>query len=91
MAGDHPTFSEADTDNDGVLNTQELAVALPELELQEHNPTESVTTADIQRLMPRLDLEGVEISTETEIGEEEYQQIVDAIAEQNENAEVSST
>lgn len=91
MAGSLPSFSEADLDNDGTLNAQELATALPELNLEQLNPTATVTTADIQRLMPEIEFSGdVEVSGDTPIGEKQYQQIVDALAEQAENNTVSS-
>tara|TARA_R100001377_G_scaffold85293_1_gene71288 strand:+ start:297 stop:623 length:327 start_codon:yes stop_codon:yes gene_type:complete len=88
LAGDHPSFSEADTNQDGTLNTQELTAAVPQLELQ--SATETVTTADIKRVIPEVEFDDSDVVNAAPIGEEQYQQIVDAIDDMEESSSVSS-
>ena len=88
VAGDHPSFSEADKNQDGTLNTQELTSALPQLELQA--ASEIVTTADVKRVLPEVEFEDTDVVNARTIGEEQYVQIVDAIEDMDETNSVSS-
>lgn len=88
VAGEHPSFSEADMNKDGTLNTQELTSALPALKLQ--STSETVTTADVKRVIPEVEFDDADVVNATPIGEEQYEQIVDAIDDMEESQSVSS-
>lgn len=90
MAGDYPSFSEADTDGNGTLNRMELTTALPDLELIETDSTTEVTAADIKRAMPEVDLSDEDVVNAEPIGEDQYEQIVDAMDEQSDTNTVSN-
>ncbi|MEQ8407818.1 MAG: hypothetical protein RKH07_06040 [Gammaproteobacteria bacterium] len=77
VAGDHPSFTEADTDSNGELNTQELTTALPTLQLQ--GASASVTAADVKQALPEVEFTEEDVANAEPIGEEQYQKIVDAM------------
>ncbi len=79
FAGDHPSFSEADADSNGSLNSQELTTALPSLKLQ--STDSAVTTADVKQALPEVEFTEEDLQNAAPIGEEQYQQIVDAMAD----------
>ncbi|OFE11204.1 hypothetical protein PHACT_15300 [Pseudohongiella acticola] len=89
VADDHPSFSEADMDSNGTLDMRELKAALPALELQE-TATETVTTADVKQVLPEADFSDEDVVNAEPIGEEQYQQIVDAVDEKMSNNAITS-
>lgn len=89
LADDHPTFTEADMDNNGTLDARELTAALPELKLQD-TATSTVTTADIKQVLPEVDFADEDVVNAEPIGEEQYQQIVDAMTEKMDTNAVTS-
>lgn len=79
VAGEHPSFSAADTNNDDMLSAQELTVAVPELKLESTTPT--ITAAEIKKVMPEIEFSDVDVVNENPIGEEQYLLIVEHINE----------
>lgn len=76
-------------DGNGTLNARELSEALPGLALQSA-ATSTVTTADIKQVLPEADFSDEDVVNAEPIGEEQYQQIVDAMDENMDNNAVSS-
>ncbi|MEX0740212.1 MAG: hypothetical protein WD071_12795 [Pseudohongiella sp.] len=90
MAGDHPSFAEADTDGNGNLNRMELTTALPELDLMETEGTTEVTVADVKRALPVVDFADDDVANAEPVGKEQYEQIVDAMDDMSDANNVSN-
>lgn len=88
IAGEHPSFSEADANNDGTLSTQELSLAVPQLDLQDVET--KLTAADVKRVMPEIEFNDVDVVNAVPISEEQYLKIVEFINEKEETGSVSS-
>ena len=71
--GDTPSFTEVDTNADGVLNKQEADMALPALGLSDSNQDGVISKGDVKKVLPHIEFEGV---NESAIGSTEYRQIV---------------
>lgn len=89
VAEDHPSFSEADMDNNGALDVRELTTAFPALELEE-SATSEVTAADVKQVLPSADFADEDVVNAAPIGEEQYKHIVDAMNDQIDNNAVTS-
>lgn len=89
LAGDHPSFTEADMDKSGSLDVRELTTAFPTLELEE-SATTTVTAADIKLVLPTADFADEDVVNAAPIGEEQYKHIVDAMTEQMDTNAVTS-
>jgi len=86
---DHrPSFSEADTNNDGTLNTEELTTAVPQLELE--TTVSTITAADVKRVAPEIEFSDEDVVNAEPIGEEQYALIVEAMAHMESAGSVSS-
>lgn len=68
-----PSFTEVDTNADGVLNKQEADHALPALGLSDANQDGVISKSDVKKVLPDIEFEG---DDESAIGSAEYQQIV---------------
>ena len=65
--------------SNGSLNTQELTTAVPQLQLQ--GSGSEVTAADVKRAIPEVEFTEEDVANAEPIGEEQYQKIVDAMAD----------
>lgn len=73
---DTPEFSTADVNEDGVLSKMEADAALPQLTIPDTDEDGVVSKSEVKTVLPDVDFEADDASA---IGEEEYQQIVQAV------------
>ncbi len=85
-ADHHPSFSEADTNNDGALDSEELTSAVPQVELEASGSI--VTTADVKRVAPEVAFSDEDVVNSEPIGEKQYAQIVEAFADMESTSSV---
>lgn len=68
-----PSFTEVDTNADGILNKQEADKALPALGLSDSNQDGVISKGDVKKVLSTIEFDGDDDSA---IGSAEYQQIV---------------
>lgn len=78
-----PEFSEADKNQDGVLNKQEADQALPALGIADSNQDGVISKSDVKKVLPDIEFAG---DDESAVGETEYHQIVQVLEELMERA-----
>lgn len=78
-----PSFTEVDTNADGILNKQEADKALPALGLHDSNQDGVISKGDVKKVLPEIEFEGDDDSA---VGSTEYQQIVQVIKQLMERA-----
>lgn len=72
------SFSEVDTNSDGILNKHEADLALPALGLSDSNRDGVISKGDVRKVLPNIEFVG---NDESAIGSAEYQQIVQVMKE----------
>ena len=83
FAQETPEFSEADMNQDGILNKQEADQALPALGINDANQDGVISKGDVKKVLPEIQFDGED---ESAVGQTEYQQIVQVLEELMERA-----
>lgn len=78
FAQETPEFSQADMNQDGVLNKNEADQALPALGINDANQDGVISKSDVKRVLPDIEFEGDDDSA---VGQTEYQKIVQILEE----------
>jgi Ca2+-binding EF-hand superfamily protein len=78
FAQDTPQFSQADQNQDGVLNKTEADQALTALGIIDGNQDGVISKSDVKRALPDIEFEGDDDSA---VGQTEYQKIVQILEE----------
>lgn len=78
-----PSFTEVDTNADGILNKQEADHALPALGLSDSNQDGVISKGEVKKVLPQLEFEGDDDSA---VGSTEYQQIVQVMQQMMDRA-----
>ena len=78
-----PSFTDVDTNADGVLNKQEADKALPALGLSDSNQDGVISKSDVKKVLPNIEFDG---DDESAVGSAEYQQIVQVMKQMMDRA-----
>ena len=78
-----PSFTEVDTNADGILNKQEADKALPALGLSDSNQDGVISKGDVKKVLPDIEFDG---DDESAVGSAEYQQIVQVMKQMMDRA-----
>lgn len=82
VAQDEPrSWSEADTDGDGVLSTEEARMALPGVEIPDLTGDGVVHKHEVTRALPTISFSEED---DGEVGRSEYEEIVEALEDTRE-------
>lgn len=80
-AQETPSFTDADTDQDGVLSIEEASAALPNLAITDENDDGLVNHSELMQAIEGLELPEVEDGSTAPVGMVEYLAAVQAMSE----------